>query len=289
MTGPAVDQCAAPYISVLNPSHIALRVKRDHTTSHHITLCSGDDLSEMKKRGWMEATLLDDSQSLQNQPFVTLGVGMAQKDGAACYFVVLLWPAALELRSRWGLPHADLHITLAFDPCDVHGVEKSARRRVERWSWLTPPLDWTVAANVLREALHMTSKEEFPRRVDDLLAAANCLMDFASRDGPSTDAHATLLCSRAELYYKLKPPRYEMAREDARAAAALSPANARARLLCSFSAYQLRLWEEAVRWGLEAQTIEDGVNLSKAENTKLSLMLQNVQGKLREQTNKDRK
>ena len=52
----------------------------------------------------------------------TLAQQQSTSSGAyTAYFCVVTWPAAQHLRAALGLPSHQFHITLGFQPCDVHG------------------------------------------------------------------------------------------------------------------------------------------------------------------------
>jgi len=54
-----------------------------------------------------------------------MGVGTAQRNENKCYFVVVESDKLKMVRETLGLDEKDFHITLGFDPKDVHGVRKN--------------------------------------------------------------------------------------------------------------------------------------------------------------------
>ena len=72
-------------------------------------------------------------------PLKLLGLGAAvgATAGAASAFVVVDFPPGNWIRRQLGLPKAELHITLGFDPEDVHGAPKGAATllRVPAGGW----------------------------------------------------------------------------------------------------------------------------------------------------------
>jgi len=53
-----------------------------------------------------------------------VGVGEAEKEGNKAYYVVVDWPEVNDLRREFNVGPLDLHVTLGFNPNDVHEVPK---------------------------------------------------------------------------------------------------------------------------------------------------------------------
>jgi hypothetical protein len=54
-----------------------------------------------------------------------IGVGQATKETNTAYFIVCESEKLDAIRTRFGLPKHDFHITIGFNPKDVHGVPKN--------------------------------------------------------------------------------------------------------------------------------------------------------------------
>jgi hypothetical protein len=125
-TGPLVDAAAAWGGQLVASSEAALarRLQRDGPR-HHITLLFKEELARLGEGA--SQFLMDAAAMCASSVFVLLGAGAARREGCSCQFVVLLWPAAQELRVRWELVQTGLHITLAFQPHDLHGIAEAAQ------------------------------------------------------------------------------------------------------------------------------------------------------------------
>jgi hypothetical protein len=86
-------------------------------TSHHLTIVSPPELT--KKR----AALLKAFQD-RDILFALTGLGSVNKNGATAYYVTVHSPHGALLRREANLPPRDFHVTLGFDPQDIHGVPK---------------------------------------------------------------------------------------------------------------------------------------------------------------------
>jgi hypothetical protein len=53
-----------------------------------------------------------------------LGIGVAESPGDRAFFVVCESPHLQSLRGQAGLAESDLHVTLGFNPADMHDVRK---------------------------------------------------------------------------------------------------------------------------------------------------------------------
>jgi hypothetical protein len=65
-----------------------------------------------------------EKQDCARSAMVQLGIGIARSKESQCYYGVICWPDAAVWRHRHGLPPAEFHMTLGFQPYDVHGVRK---------------------------------------------------------------------------------------------------------------------------------------------------------------------
>lgn len=241
----------------------------------HVTLCSKDELV-LCDRGSLASSA---RQLCRESTFVPLGVGVARAGKASCSFVAVLWPEAQRWRSEFGLPPCDLHITLGFDPHDVHGdaVRKGPRQLLPLRSVpsVRPP-DWHAACEVTRVAARAaaTGREE---SVLDVLAAVERLLELAAGvaeppaegqgaveetwgaggaagrvvGGADDGANggtvlAELRQQRASLLGRLG--RQAEALEEAEAACRLAPRMARALLVRAAIHCSLQQWDEAQAW-----------------------------------------
>lgn len=274
ISGPEVEDSANELLADIPAAHRANRVRRDHTEKHHITLCTGDELKEC---GRDKMVLLDEANAMlaAASPFVTLGVGTVHAKGGTTRFAVILWPAAYALRRHWGLAHQDLHITLGFDGSDIHGVDKGPRQLEPLFETSSAPkVDRVLAAGVLHELQRAMPRHELSDRIDNLLAAADRLLTLIGPNGPA-ELRAALLSSRAELYCRCEPqPRCAEAKEDAEAAAQLTPSNAQVALLVAKAAIQLEEWQAAAEWTDRARSIRGAGQLSQHEQARAMKMLE---------------
>lgn len=92
----------------------------------HITLLNVADFSQLKKKTPTEEfeKIITQFKELPNE-FYTYGIGKNTKNESLAYFVILENAYVNTLRKNIGLKEHDLHLTLAFEPKDVHGVVKN--------------------------------------------------------------------------------------------------------------------------------------------------------------------
>lgn len=98
------------------------KLKRDNGL-YHVTLINAAQWGALMKKELSEEIL----QSLEGKEisFISHGIGIAEKDGHKAYFVILENLEVDQFREKYGLHHHDLHMTLAFNEKDVHGVPKN--------------------------------------------------------------------------------------------------------------------------------------------------------------------
>lgn len=99
------------------------RRKRDGK-DFHMTVFS---VAEYNKVGKPTIQELEDSYKLVHFDITLKGLGRAVKDNpiSVAYFVICTSNMANSLRRGFGLSEKHFHITLGFDPKDVHGVIKN--------------------------------------------------------------------------------------------------------------------------------------------------------------------
>lgn len=206
-TGPAVDELATRHIHQVPPTSRQQRVRRDGA-AFHITLLAKDDLplaegllrrllgGDTSGRDGLEAV----TRELRAHPFIPLGNATAGPPKGRAYFVPLLWPAAHALRSRHGLPFAELHCTLGFDRHDLHdeAVRKGARqlerlpaslhgRRDALPGW--DAAGWAALAEVCSRSAHgATSLESSSRSAARSARCSRSAMALASSAAVSSEA-----------------------------------------------------------------------------------------------------
>lgn len=137
-----------------------------------------------------------------------LGVGqVCGPNSSRAIFVVVLWPLASALRSRLGLSTHDFHVTLGFQPMDVHTRPKglqsllNGRPHAERGMELSPSEALKRASRLLQDALKV------PRVMSE--HALLTLPGDSSKDASAASLHTrqqegralmTLLRDAANLY-----------------------------------------------------------------------------------------
>ena len=85
--------------------------------SHHITVVSPPEFQELDRKSI-------DAIEGYFCTFVLTGLGCVEKDGAESYFVTVTSPHIQMLRIKHDLPRKDLHVTIGFNPHDIHEVPK---------------------------------------------------------------------------------------------------------------------------------------------------------------------
>lgn len=98
------------------------QVKRDRG-GYHLTVISPPEF-----KGLADA----DVEEVENAAvdFVLGDIGGVEMASSRTYYVIVSSPHIAFLRERAGLPHRDLHVTLAFDPADIHDVPKGVSTKL---------------------------------------------------------------------------------------------------------------------------------------------------------------
>jgi hypothetical protein len=98
------------------------RVVRDGRHAH-LTVVSPDELDNLS-----EAQI--DGLIGRETPIAFGGIGKVDVADSVAYFAVCTSHHVAYMRSQVGLGHRDLHVTLGFEPTDIHGVSKGPNRIV---------------------------------------------------------------------------------------------------------------------------------------------------------------
>ena len=95
---------------------------------YHITVINVMDYGRLVKSLGMDkfVSALQPILEYEIDDLDMLGVGKAESKGNTSYFVVCESDKLDAVRTRFGLPKQDFHITLGFDKRDVFGVTKDA-------------------------------------------------------------------------------------------------------------------------------------------------------------------
>ena len=95
---------------------------------YHITVINVMDYGRLTKSMGMDkfVSALQPILEYEIDDLDMLGVGKAESKGNTSYFVVCESDKLDAVRTRFGLPKQDFHITLGFDKRDVFGVTKDA-------------------------------------------------------------------------------------------------------------------------------------------------------------------
>jgi len=110
------------------------RQERDGRFNHHITIISKAELPLVFK---VQPNLTQLLATIKNLPdsWEPLGVGKAVDGENECFFVVVNWKEATELRKQFGLKPKDFHITLGFKYSDIHEpAVKNETSLVYQWA-----------------------------------------------------------------------------------------------------------------------------------------------------------
>jgi 2H phosphodiesterase-like protein/predicted pore-forming effector associated with SMODS systems len=98
------------------------QVQRDRG-SYHLTVVSPPELASLSadQVAQIESVMVD---------FSLGDIGGIETGDERTYYVIISSPHIDYLRKLAGLPHRDLHVTLAFHPDDIHGVPKGIQTRL---------------------------------------------------------------------------------------------------------------------------------------------------------------
>lgn len=89
---------------------------------YHLTVMN---VPEYNKVGKPSLEDLKNAYKFTHFDVSTKGLGKSEKNGSVAYYVVCASSMAQAFRKGFGLSEKDLHITIGFDPKDVHGVPKN--------------------------------------------------------------------------------------------------------------------------------------------------------------------
>ncbi|KAH8555119.1 hypothetical protein BGW37DRAFT_475771 [Umbelopsis sp. PMI_123] len=128
--GAFIENCAKD-TTISVPVHmVENRIKRDGLQVHHLTFINPFELKDaaskldIKKKA--ASRIIEHIHSQHGFPStwdapIDLGIGrIIGKDNAITMFKVIHWPAGQVIRHSLGLGPAFLHVTLGFDPSDIH-------------------------------------------------------------------------------------------------------------------------------------------------------------------------
>lgn len=128
--GPFIETCAQDRPHSLTADMIANRVKRDGLQQHHITFINPFELkdaaSTLQITKKAASRIIEHVRAQHGAPHtweapIDLGPGRILAAGSAItVFKVIHWPAGQAIRQSLGLGPAFLHVTLGFDPNDIH-------------------------------------------------------------------------------------------------------------------------------------------------------------------------
>jgi hypothetical protein len=98
---------------------------RDGKGKYHVTVITPPELSILAASG-----KFPQNEDHKKQRFIleALGIGKVQKKGATVFYLAVKSADTMKFREQLGLDNAHFtpHITLGFEPEDVHGVDKSS-------------------------------------------------------------------------------------------------------------------------------------------------------------------
>lgn len=94
---------------------------------HHITVINVMDYNRLSKEIGMDKFInsLEPIFHYEIDDIEMPGIGTATKEPNSTYFIVCNSDKLDAIRTRFGLPKQDFHITIGFNPKDVHGVRKN--------------------------------------------------------------------------------------------------------------------------------------------------------------------
>lgn len=203
-TGDSIDAMAMQQVDAVPQDALQKRRERDGQ-GFHVTLASKAELATLSPSQVSELEL---AASQLSESAISIGLGSAASGSDKCWYVVLLWPDAQQVRQAAGLPRCHLHITVGFNKCDVHGCAKGVRTVMADASYHTARLrQWEAVANVARTAARgarPVANAEHDRdgtSNDDLPALERLELEASLAATPAI--RADLVCSRCELQARL--------------------------------------------------------------------------------------
>lgn len=142
LEGPLIDEYGNRDRGRVPRRHLRNRLARDKKDRYHVTVINPQEITQA-----IAAIGLEDSAGNKKKkvkllgkhinaefvygavdgipPPVDLGLAHVQTEaGHEAYYRVLHWPFGQQIRRSLGLPPTSFHITVGFDPTDVHGVYK---------------------------------------------------------------------------------------------------------------------------------------------------------------------
>ncbi|KAG0164443.1 hypothetical protein DFQ28_009117 [Apophysomyces sp. BC1034] len=129
--GPYIDRIGSEGTLNISTECAANRLERDGK-QHHVTLVSPPEMSKILKQAggrkarkqYMQQLVQDIHERFGNsedwQRPIDLGQGRCVVESSVTYFRVLHWPFGQYVRLFFGLQPSHFHITLGFDPKDIH-------------------------------------------------------------------------------------------------------------------------------------------------------------------------
>jgi atypical dual specificity phosphatase len=117
-----IDEMASKYVDMLpKDDRLQLASKRN---PWHITILTKDELENLSaaKKSELYQNLELFAENLDD--LVDIGLGKGVENGSVVYFVVIWWPVVQEIRELLGLGKKQVHLTLAYNDCDLHSVDK---------------------------------------------------------------------------------------------------------------------------------------------------------------------
>lgn len=128
--GNFIESCVQNTNMILPAHMVQNRIKRDGLQEHHLTFINPFELKDAaskldikKKAASRIIELIHSEHGTPSswEPPVDLGTGrILGNDNAVTIYKVIHWPAGQAIRRNLGLGPAFLHVTLGFDPTDIH-------------------------------------------------------------------------------------------------------------------------------------------------------------------------
>jgi hypothetical protein len=102
------------------PQHAIEKRKCRDGNPFHLTICKAmETTSQMRQRTVLEGMT---AFAYRSRPPINLGLGMVKDNQTSTrsWYCSISWASGQQIRSEWGLPPRDFHLTLGFDVKDHH-------------------------------------------------------------------------------------------------------------------------------------------------------------------------